>query len=102
MLVSKLRAFCEIGYCLQFDRIHSVFDVKKLSVWDCSHGVFLDATIAVRFSEKIDFAVAGPSIVNVITHSCTSEVLDWSLVQPGLSMMTEMRLMSTKRFCEEC
>jgi hypothetical protein len=40
----------------------------------------LDATITVRFSEKMDFMVIIAAILTVIAHRCTSEVPEWFVV----------------------
>lgn len=61
------------------------FGAEKVGVWGWSHGGFLSAHMACKFSKEINFAVIGAPVINLVSSFFTCDIPDWSLVEAGLS-----------------
>jgi dipeptidyl aminopeptidase/acylaminoacyl peptidase len=68
------------------DRLRATFDVEKLGIWGWSYGGLMATVLAGRCSDKIDFAVAGAPVVNMISSYYTSDISDWPLVTAGVKI----------------
>lgn len=61
------------------------FGAEKVGIWGWSHGGFLSAHMAAKFSKEINFAVIGAPVTNLVSSYFSCDIPDWSLVESGLS-----------------
>jgi acylaminoacyl-peptidase len=59
--------------------IHKTYSPDLVGIWGFSHGGFLSAHMAAKFSSLIDFAVTGAPVINFISSYYSCDIPDWSL-----------------------
>ena len=64
--------------------IKKKYSPSLLGIWGFSHGGFLSAHMAAKFSSLIDFAVIGAPVINFISCYYTTDIPDWSLDESGI------------------
>ena len=64
--------------------IKKKYSPSLLGIWGFSHGGFLSAHMAAKFSSLIDFAVVGAPVINFISSYYSCDIPDWSLDESGI------------------
>ena len=64
--------------------IREKYSPNLLGIWGFSHGGFLSAHMAAKYSSLIDFAVVGAPVINFISSYYTCDIPDWSLDESGI------------------
>ena len=59
--------------------IRKTYNPTILGIWGYSHGGFLSAHMAAKFSSLIDFAVTGAPVINFISSYYSCDIPDWAL-----------------------
>ena len=68
------------------DNLRKRFSVEKLGIFGWSHGGLLACGVAGQHSDKIDFAVAGAPVTNMISGYYCVDIPDWPLVESGVKI----------------
>ena len=64
--------------------IKEKYSPSILGIWGFSHGGFLSAHMACKYSSLIDFAVIGAPVINFVSCYYTSDIPDWTLDESGI------------------